>query len=66
VYSLSNAPLDNQTVTLATSTSVVPWDLQFKVEKTNVVSSNYRNHGEYVSQGGSPDAAHSCIGMPIH
>ena len=34
---------------------------------TNVVdSTNYKNHGEYVSsQGGGSDAAHSCIGMPI-
>ena len=67
VYSLSNAPLDGNTVTLATSTPVVPWALEFKVSKSSFVSSNYRNHGDYVSsQGGSPDAAHSCIGMPIH
>jgi hypothetical protein len=67
VYSLSNAPLDGSTVTNATSTPVVPWVLEFKVSKTNAVSSNYRNHGDYVSsQGGSSDAAHSCIGMPIH
>jgi hypothetical protein len=27
----------------------------------------YKNHGDYVSsQGGGSDAAHSCIGMPIH
>jgi hypothetical protein len=26
----------------------------------------YRNHGDYVSgMGGGPDAAHSCLGMPI-
>ena len=67
VYSLSNAPLDNTTVTLATSTPVVPWDLEFKVSATKTNTSNYRNHGEYVSQkGGGADAAHSCIGMPIH
>jgi hypothetical protein len=42
----------------------------FKV--TNVLtdvtnSTNVKNHGEYVSsQGGGSDAAHSCIGMPIH
>jgi hypothetical protein len=66
VYSLSNAPLDNSTVTLATSNPVVPWDLEFKVSKTMVSSSNYRNHGDYVSQmGGGADAAHSCIGMPV-
>ena len=30
-------------------------------------TSNYKNHGDYVSsQGGGSDAAHSCIGMPIH
>ena len=29
--------------------------------------SNYKNHGDYVSsQGGGSDAAHSCIGMPVH
>ena len=33
-YSLANAPLDNTTVTLATSTPVVPWDLEFKVSAT--------------------------------
>lgn len=30
-------------------------------------SSNYKNHGQYVSsQGGGDDAAHSCIGMPVN
>jgi len=30
-------------------------------------STDYKNHGEFVSfMGGGPDAAHSCIGMPIH
>jgi hypothetical protein len=29
--------------------------------------SNFKNHGDYVSSvGRSSDAAHSCIGMPIH
>jgi opacity protein-like surface antigen len=32
-----------------------------------VTMSNFKNHGDYVSsQGGGSDAAHSCIGMPIH
>jgi hypothetical protein len=32
-----------------------------------VSTTNYKNHGDYVSsQGGGDDAAHSCIGMPIH
>jgi hypothetical protein len=65
-YSLSNAPLDNTTVTLATSTPSVSWPLEFKVDATTTNTSNYRNHGEYVSQAGDKaDAAHSCIGMPI-
>jgi hypothetical protein len=30
-------------------------------------TSDYKNHGDFVSsQGGGDDAAHSCIGMPIH
>ena len=32
-----------------------------------VTMSDYKNHGDYVSsQGGGSDAAHSCIGMPVH
>ena len=66
-YSLSNAPLDNSTVTMATSNPVVPWALEFKVSNKMGESSNYKNHGDYVSSmGGGSDAAHSCIGMPIH
>ena len=66
-YSLANAPLDNNTVTHATSTPVAPWALQFKVSKTTTNTSEYKNHGDYVKQAGDKaDAAHSCIGMPIH
>jgi len=65
-YSLSNAPLGNSTVTLATSNPVVSWPLEFKVGATMGATSDYKNHGDYVtSQGGGSDAAHSCIGMPI-
>jgi len=66
-YSLSNAPLDGSTVTLATSNPVVSWPLEFKVGATTpIASSNYQNHGDYVSQAGDKaDAAHSCIGMPV-
>jgi hypothetical protein len=65
-YSLANAPLDNSTVTLATSNPVVPWDLEFQVSATRTNTSTFKNHGEYVSQAGDKnDAAHSCIGMPI-
>jgi hypothetical protein len=67
VYSLANAPLDNSTVTLATSNPTVSWPLEFKVKEAMGATSNFKNHGEYVSsQGGGSDAAHSCIGMPIH
>ena len=37
-----------------------------KIDTSNLTSSNYRNHGQYVkAMGGGDDAAHSCIGMPI-
>ncbi len=40
--------------------------LRVRVEP-NVTSSTWKNHGEYVkAMGGGADAAHSCIGMPIH
>jgi hypothetical protein len=67
-YNLTNAPTDNSTVTNATLNVSVAWAIEMKVTVpvfTNL--SNYKNHGEYVSsQGGGSDAAHSCIGMPIH
>jgi hypothetical protein len=35
--------------------------------KAAVTMSTFKNHGDYVSSvGGGDDAAHSCIGMPIH
>lgn len=37
------------------------------VTVTGTSSTAYKNHGDYVSSmGGGADAAHSCIGMPIH
>ena len=66
--SLTNAETDDS-VTLAQpiapAGTVEPW---FKLTpKTFTSTSNYKNHGDYVSsQGGGSDAAHSCIGMPIH
>jgi hypothetical protein len=67
VYSVTNAPLDGSTVSYATSNPAVSWPLEFHVSATSITSSNFKNHGEYVSsQGGGDDAAHSCIGMPIH
>jgi hypothetical protein len=68
VYSLSNALLDGNTVKLATSDPAVTWPLEFKVSATTPVNtSSFKNHGDYVSQmGGGSDAAHTCIGMPVH
>ena len=68
VWSLTNAKADNKSVTLAQLIApAIPSNLEFKVTpKTITSTSNYKNHGDYVSQmGGGDDAAHSCIGMPI-
>lgn len=67
-FSLTNAPMGNDTITLAASKPVVPWALEFKASAPKFSNtSDYKNHGDYVSsQGGGSDAAHSCIGMPIH
>ena len=41
--------------------------IEVKVSATHPVWSDFKNHGDYVSQAGDKaDAAHSCIGMPIH
>ena len=67
VYSLANAPLDNTTVTLATSTPVVPWALEFKVGATTPTHrrTTRTTASTSAAMGGGADAAHSCIGMPI-
>ena len=67
-YSLNHAPLDNSTVTLATTNPVFDWPLEFKVSAgTPTNTTDYKNHGDFVSsQADKNDAAHSCIGMPIH
>jgi hypothetical protein len=66
-YSLANAPFGGP-VTVATLNQVVPWVIEMKVTKPIATNaSNLKNHGDYVSSmGGGADAAHSCIGMPIH
>jgi hypothetical protein len=65
-YRLVDAPFGD-TVTIATLKVQVPWKIEMKV--TNPIftnTSNFKNHGGYVSsQGGGFDAAHSCIGMPV-
>ena len=68
VWSLNHVKTDGS-VTLATLIApAIPSNLEFKVTpKTITSTTSFKNHGDYVSsQGGGSDAAHSCIGMPIH
>ena len=66
VWTLKDAPTDNNTVTPATTDPVVPWDVEMMVSQPQFSdATHYKNHGEYVSQTGGADAAHSCIGMPV-
>jgi hypothetical protein len=65
VYELAAASFGGA-VSLATTNPSVAWDVEMTV--TNPVftnKSNYRNHGDYVSQTGDAGAAHSWIGKPI-
>ena len=66
-YTLANAPFGDA-VTIATLNVQVPWTIEMKVTTPSFTNkSDYKNHGDYVSQmGGGDDVAHSCIGMPIH
>ena len=66
-WTVTDAPM-NGTVTNATTKPVLPWTVAETVSsKTNVKTSDYKNHGEFVKQSDSKnDAAHSCIGMPIN
>jgi len=68
VWSLNHVKTDGS-VTLATLIApAIPSNLEFKATAPVITnSSNYKNHGDYVSsQGGGSDAAHSCIGMQIN
>ena len=67
VWSLTDAPTDNSSVTLATTNPPVNWPVEFKVSPPQLSdATHYKNHGDYVSQmGGGADAAHSCIGMAV-
>jgi hypothetical protein len=64
---LTDAPFDGVTKTNATTSPAVPYAIPMTVKAPEFTNtSNYKNHGQYVSsQGGGSDAAHSCIGMPI-
>ena len=69
VSSLSNAPLDNATVTFATLNVQVPRVIEMRVSKpvfTTTTTTTYKNHGDCVSSmGGGAEPAHSRIGKPI-
>lgn len=67
-WTLDNAKTDGNTVTLATTNPQVTWNVEMKVTTPELSdTSNFKNHGDYVSQqGGGADAAHSCIGVPIN
>ena len=64
-YSWSGAfPVAGGTFTVSDSLGGVYPDVVITL--TNTASTNFKNHGEYVSSmGGGADAAHSCIGMPM-
>jgi hypothetical protein len=65
-WTLTNAPTDGTTV-LASTNPAVSWPVHARVTLQSVTTSDYKNHGDYVSSvGGGSDAAHSCIGMPIN
>ena len=66
-WTLTNAPMDETTVTVAvTVPSVAPNEIDMKVGLPHFTSSSFRNHGDFVKQAADrADAAHSCVGMPI-
>jgi hypothetical protein len=68
VWSLTSAPTDGSITHAQLIAPAIPSNLEFKVTApVKTGTSNYKNHGDYVSQQGDrSDAAHSCIGMPIH
>ncbi|HEY6887308.1 MAG TPA: hypothetical protein VI300_05995 [Solirubrobacter sp.] len=67
VWSLDNAKTGGSITLAKLIAPAIPSNLQFKVTaKKNTSTTDYKNHGEFVSQSADKnDAAHSCIGMPI-
>lgn len=67
-WTLAHAKTDGTTETDATTKPTVSWRVEAKVSPLKfTATSDYKNHGDYVSaMGGGADAAHSCIGMPIN
>jgi hypothetical protein len=64
-FRVVNAPYNTSVLAESTWTQNI---IEMKASAPQITStSNYKNHGDYVSsQGGGDDAAHSCIGMPIN
>lgn len=64
-FKVTNAQYDTSVIAESTWTQNI---VEMKASApVNTGSSSFKNHGDYVSsQGGGTDAAHSCIGMPIH
>ena len=68
-YRLDNAKFGDA-ITIATLNVSVPWVIEMKVSTpvitTTTSTSDFKNHGDYVSSmGGGAEAAHSPIGKPI-
>jgi len=64
-FKVTNAPYGTSTIAESTWTQNI---VEMRASKPVITgTSDYKNHGDFVSsQGGGDDAAHSCIGMPIH
>jgi hypothetical protein len=64
-FKVTNAPFGTEVPVVTTWTAN---EVTMKASApTFTNTSNYKNHGQYVSsQSDRDDAAHSCIGMPIH
>jgi hypothetical protein len=64
-FQVTNAPYGTSTIAESTWTQNI---VEMRASKPVITgTSDYKNHGDFVSsQGGGDDAAHSCIGMPIH
>jgi len=67
-FKVVEAPMDNRTVTAeSTWTQNI---IEFRISPVVVIpgtTSDYKNHGDYVSSnGGGADAAHDSCGMPVN
>jgi hypothetical protein len=60
-WTVNDATADGTTETDATTNQNYPWRVETLVTQPQIT--NYKNHGDYVSQGGDPN---SLIGMPVN